>query len=316
MVKKIEKHFIWIIAFLSVIALCKPSLFVWLKPYIALLLGIIMFGIGATLKTHELKKTYEFRWTIVVAITVKYIIMPLSAYCIGLLLKLPLLEILGLVIIGASPGGTAANVMAYLAKANTVLTVVLTFATTIIAPLVTPAIVYLLMNQHIGIPFGGMAKSLLLIIALPIIAGMLIKKSFEKKVDQIAPIFPTISIISIALAIACIVSLSRPKILSFPLMAIIAVTLLNLIGYLTGFITSVILGNKTPEKKSLCFEFGMFDTGLALVIAATFFGPLAALPAALLSFIQNLTASVLVHLSRRHKMQHIDTPPIKHPAGT
>lgn len=258
-----------------------------------------MFGIGVTLNPSEIQRTLDKKWVIVAAIVIKYVLMPLTAYLIGILLKLSLLELVGLVIIGACPGGTAANVMAYLGKANTTLTVVLTLGTTLIAPFVTPALIYFLLHKSISIPFFEILNTMVSVVLLPIALGVILKKVFVKRAAAIIKFCPILSIFSIALVIACVMALTQPKVLAFPLYIIIAVTALNLAGYLFGFITAKLLGNEKPEQRSMMFEYGMFDTGLGVVIATGFFGPLAALPGALLSIIQNLTAAIIVKCVRR-----------------
>jgi len=236
--------------------------------------------------------------------------MPLVAYVIGRILRLPLPELVGIVVVGACPGGTAANVMSYLSKANTALTVVLTFGTTLIAPLVTPTWIYLLLHKHISIPFWGIFNSMILIVFLPIVAGMLLKKIFWKKISPIAPIakiFPVISIIAIALVVACVMALTHHRILSFPIHMILAVTLLNIAGYFIGALVSKLMRCKEQEQKSITFEYGMFDSGLGVIIATSFFGPLAVLAGALLSIIQCLTAPLLVKIYLNHRQLEVRT---------
>ncbi len=292
----IENNFIWVIVAFSTVALIDPLLFTWLKPLLPFLLGLIMFGVGVNLNSHELQRTWNNKWLIVIVIFIKYTVMPIIAYITGKLLQLPLPELIGIVIVGACPGGTAANVMAYFARANIALTVTLTFGTTLIAPLVTPALVYAFLHQHITIPFWEIFNNMTLIIFLPVVAGLITKNLFLKKKTSLTAIFPSISIIAIALVIACVMALAQKHILSFPIFTITAILILNLAGYLTGWSTAKLLGFKKMEQKSIVFEYGMFDTGLGVVIAASFFGPLAALPAALLSILQNLTATTIVKI--------------------
>lgn len=211
----IERHFIWILIGFSIAAISIPTAFTWLKPLIPSLLGIIMFGIGATLHRNDIKRSWNNKWIAIIAIIVKYILMPIMAYIIGISLHLPLLELVGLVIIGSCPGGTAANVMSYLSKANIVFTVAMTFGTTIIAPIFTPTLVYLLLHKHIEIHFLEIIQSMILLVFFPISTGILIKYVFHKKISKISGLFPNISIIAIALVIACVLSLTHEKIYSF-----------------------------------------------------------------------------------------------------
>jgi BASS family bile acid:Na+ symporter len=227
--------------------------------------------------------------------------MPSVAYFIGRILHLQTLDLIGLIILGSCPGGTAANVMSYLSRGNVALTVMLTFGTTIIAPLAMPAIIYFFLHKDISVAFVSMVKNLLLVVFIPLLFGILIKKYFSNGSKYIIRIFPSISIFAISLVIACIMSLAQQKILSFPIWIIIAVTALNMIGYFIGLMTSKLLKCKSREQKSILFEYGMFDAGLGVVLATNFFGPVAALSSALMSIIQNITASFIVRQSTRVK---------------
>jgi bile acid:Na+ symporter, BASS family len=228
---------------------------------------------------------------------------------IGKALDLPLIELIGIVIVSSCPGGTAANVMSYLSRSNVALTIILTLGTTIISPLVSPTIIYLLLHKYISIPFLGMVKNMLTIILLPIVVGIIVNKIFYKKLSNVTKIFPVISIFAIGLVIACVMALTKKQIFSFPKYVILSVTALNIFSYCIGLLVSKLSNLNKIDQKSVIFEYGMFDTGLAVVIATSFFGPLAALPGALLSIIQNITASVLVRKNvKMNQINAVATP--------
>src|SRR5689334_18493408 len=144
----IERHFILVILLFSAFALLEPVLFIGIKPYLTLLLGIILFGIGLTLEERDFRTTWEIRWLVLLAILARYAFMPSAAYFIGRSLHLSSFDLIGLVILGSCPGGTAANVMSYLSRGNVALTVMLTFGTTLIAPLAMPALIYLFLHKE------------------------------------------------------------------------------------------------------------------------------------------------------------------------
>ena len=302
----IERHFILIILAFSAVAMLEPSCFTWLKPYITLLLGIILFGIGFTLDSTTVKKTLERRWTIFFAIMARYLLMPTAAYLIGKVLQLSTMELIGLVILGTCPGGTAANVMSYLSRGNIALTVILTFGTTLLAPFAMPTLVYFFLHEEINVPYWGMLTNILLVVFIPLAIVIFVKKYCDKFSKRLIDVFPTISIFAISLAIACIIALSQEKIRAFPFWIISAVLLLNLAGYFFGFLISKSLHCNPPEQKSILFEFGMFDAALGIIIATHFFGPVAALPSAFLSIIQNITASAFVRIFRYTKYHSKD----------
>ncbi|MBS0359094.1 MAG: bile acid:sodium symporter family protein [Proteobacteria bacterium] len=308
---KIEQNFIWIILTFSGLALFEPSLFIWIKPYITLLLGIILFGIGFTIQVSDFKIVWKSRWTALLAIVARYLLMPSIAYAIGEFLHLSSLELIGLVILGSCPGGTAANVMAYLSRANVALTVILTFGTTLLAPIAMPSIIYFFLHKEISIPFLSMFENILLVVFIPLTLGILVKKYFVNESKNLARVFPTISIFAISLAIACILSLSQEKVFSFPVRIMTAVIVLNVLGYLIGFIISKCLRCKIREQKSIFLEYGIFDSALGVIIATNFFGPLAALPSALISIIQNVTASFIVKKSMNNITASSDIEGVK-----
>lgn len=290
----IERNFVWVILIFSTSALLWPLTFVWIKPYIAVLLGIILFGIGFTLDQGDFKLSWQSRRTIVLAIIARYASMPVLAYFIGRLLHLSTLDLVGLVVLGSCPGGTAASVMSYLSRGNVALTIMLTFGTTLVAPLAMPGLIYFFLHQEIVVPFWGMLENILLIIFIPVVLGILAKKYFTKRSLWIAHIFPSVAIVAISLAVACILALAREKIFSFPLWVLMAVLLFNLLGYAMGFMLAKLLRCQWHEQKSIIFEYGMFDAALGVLISVHFFGPVAALPSAVMSIIQNLTASFMV----------------------
>jgi len=290
----VERHFIWIISAFSTLALLEPTYFIWLKPYVTLLLGIILLGIGFSIDSSDVNSTFENRGIICFAILSRYFLMPVAAFFIGKFLQLPMMEFVGLIILGTCPGGTAANVMSYLSRGNIALTVILTFGTTLMAPIMMPTLIYVFLKKEIVVPFFEMANNIFLVVFIPLMLGLIIKKYFGNVAKHLARVFPVISIFAISLAIACIMSLSQQRILDFPLLIISAAFLFNITGYFLGFIISKTLNCKPAEQKSIFFEFGMFDAGLGIIIATHFFGPVAALPSAFISIIQNITASFLV----------------------
>ncbi len=140
------------------ISLAKPDLFIWFKPYISILLGIIMFGMGLTLETADFKSVLQLRFKIIWLVVIKYLTMPAITYAIGYVFKLPHEQLIGLVLVSACPGGTAAAVMSYLARANVVLTLVLTLLTTVLSPILIPMITYIFFHKYINIDVTKMAE--------------------------------------------------------------------------------------------------------------------------------------------------------------
>jgi len=303
----IEKNVFLIVCFSALCALLFPVAFVWLKPLIPIMLAVMMLGVGFDVKPIELKRIYEHKLFVIITVVVSFFTMSLLGFTIGNLYNLGLLEIIGLVLVGACPGGSAATVMSYLSRSNVNLTIALTFLSTLVSPIITPLLVYLFLHKQIEMPFLSMVENLLVIIAVPLILGAMLNKLFKPSIrTNISHYFPLVSIICIALIIANIVAIDKHRILDFPIALAIAVLTMNIAGYIIGYIFAKIARRSTDECRSISFEFGIQDSAVGIMLASLFFGAAATLPSVFYSFIQNMTASILVKIYNR-KSQESDS---------
>ena len=202
----------WVILF-AALALFFPGGFTWIGSYISLLLGIIMFGMGMTLSASDFKEVFSHPKKVLIGVLAQFIIMPLTAFALAKLLGLPPEIAVGVILVGSCPGGTSSNVMTFLARGNTALSVTITSCTTLLAPLLTPAITLMLASQWLPVSAGAMFKSVLTIVLLPIILGLIAKSLFSKQVEQGAKALPLVSVIGIVAIVAAVVSGSKEKIL-------------------------------------------------------------------------------------------------------
>lgn len=294
MQENIERHFVWIIIIFAGAALLIPNLFVGMKPFIPIGLGLIMFGIGINIPMSCLTRTVANPKTIIVLVGLRYITMPFCAYLIACGLHLTQAETIGLLVLGTAPGGTAANVMAYLSKSNVALALLLTFGSTLLSPLVTPALIYVLLNQHVTIHFWAMITHISSIVLLPIAGGLLLNHFKLPVLQKIKSMLPVCSIFLVSIIIACICALNQPTLMTFPVMAMIAAISLNLLGYFVGATIAYFMRQDKSSILATTFDYGMFDAVVAIVICTTFFSKEAAIPAVLISIIQNLTAPIIV----------------------
>jgi len=289
----IEAYFLPIALILSAAALIRPELFTWLKPHISIALGVIMFGMGLTLSLSDFTGVAS-RWKLVLAgITLQYTVMPLLAVFLGRAFGLPLEAALGLAIVGACPGGTASNVIAYLAKGNVALSVSMTMVSTLLAPILTPAIVYALFNAQIQIDFTAMMSSVFWIVVFPLADGLILRRLLKKRIEPFIEAFPAVSILAIAAVIACVVGLNRQNILDFPGLIILAVICHNLGGFAFGYLGARLFTRSRRDAITLAIEVGMQNSGLGVALANKFFSAAAALPGAIFSLEQNLAGVVL-----------------------
>ncbi len=292
----VETLFLPIAICFSTAALVEPALFLWLKPHIPQALGIIMFGMGLTLTPADFAAVWPRRRLVLLGVSLQYTAMPLTALLVGRVFHLPPEAALGLLVVGACPGGTASNVITYLARGDVALSVTLTLVSTMLAPLLTPAVVYLFYNAQMDIALWPMVKSVFWIVVFPLVDGLVIRRLLRKRVEPLTRVFPSVSILAIAAVIACVTALNRETILEFPALLIAAVVCHNLAGFSFGYLGGTLLGCERRDAVTLSIEVGMQNSGLGVALAHKFFSAAAALPGAIFSLEQNLVG---VALARR-----------------
>lgn len=296
--KLIERHFLLLAVLLSAAAYLDPALFLWLKPHIALCLGIIMFGMGLTLEVKDFASAIRNYKAVGLGVVLQYTVMPVLAVALSLLLGLPQEALIGMVVVGACPGGTASNVIAHLAKANVALSVTMTLISTCLAPILTPAIIYLVLHQQIEIPFLPMVKSVFWIVIFPLVDGLVLRKILRDKIDPIIHVFPSISILVISLLIACIIGLNHDMLATYPLLVFVAVALHNLGGLTAGYWGGRAAGLPHRDCVTLAIEVGMQNSGLGVALATKYFGASSALPGALFSLWHNISGVFMANRNR------------------
>jgi len=278
---------------LSVLAFFSPEYFSGLKPAIIPLLTVVMFGMGMTLTWSNFKEVIRTPGIIFTGVMLQYTIMPFSAFLISLLLGLPIEYTAGMVLVGSSAGGTASNVICYLAKGNVALSITLTMTSTLVAVIATPTLSLLFLNQFIDVPFLDMLYSILQIIIAPVIIGTTLNSLFGSKLKKISSVFPFISTIGIIIIIAIIAGLNQPRIKDIGFLIILAVILHNITGLLCGYWVPKFLGYSERTCRTLSIEVGMQNSGLSVALAIKFFSLSAAIPGAIFSIWHNLSGSFL-----------------------
>lgn len=292
----IERHFLTLAVGLSALALAHPPLFTWIKPYISLGLGVIMFGMGLTLEFADFARVAREWRTATLGVALQYAIMPLVAWGLCRALDLPTESAVGVLLVGCCPSGTASNVISYFAKADVPLSVVMTLGSTLLAPLATPALVELLAGQRVSVDFWGMVNSVFWMVIFPLLDGLVLRRLFRKRLEPILDIFPSLSVLTISAVIACVVALNQTNLLEFPAMILLTVILHNGLGFFAGFWSARVLGANITAARTISIEVGMQNSGLAVALAGTFFGPTAALAGAIFSLWQNLAGMALARV--------------------
>jgi Predicted Na+-dependent transporter len=286
---------------LSTLAYLAPTLFTPLKPSLFFLLGLVMFGMGMSLKANDFLLIFKSPKPILLGLLLQFLCMPFFAWGLSTWLQLPLALASGMVLVGASPGGTASNVICYLAKGNVALSIAITTFSTVLAVIATPALSLLYLGKQVDVPAMKMLMDIVKIIILPVTAGIIVNQLFGRLLGAARQIFPLISVFAIVLIIAIIVALNHSRLDSIGILLVSAVALHNALGLLAGYWLPRAFGMDQRTCKTLAIEVGMQNSGLAVALAVKYFSPAAALPGALFSLWHNLTGSLLASFWSRGK---------------
>ena len=274
-------------------AVIFPDVLIPLRPAIVPLLGIVMFGMGMTLKFEDFKRVFLQPEIIVLGFLLQYLLMPFIAWLLSRLLQLPLPLMAGLILVGSCPGGTASNVICYLARGDVALSISLTSINTVMAILMTPLLTWLYIGQKVPVPVPAMMLSILKIIIIPVLLGLLLNQWLGKKLEKIKHFFPLVSTLAIILIIGIIMASNHTELPKLALPVIIAVILHNGSGLAGGFLIPRILGFDEKTCRTLSIEVGMQNSGLGVVLADRFFSAMAALPGAIFSVWHNISGALL-----------------------
>jgi len=297
--RRVERAFLPLAVGLSALAMVVPGLFTWIAPYIAPALGVIMFGMGLSLTFEEFARLVP-RWKVVGAgALLQFTVMPALAWLLSRLFGLPPAAALGVILVGACPGGTASNVITYLAGGNLALSVTMTLVSTLAAPLVTPALVAGLAGARVHVDFWAMMASVFWIVAFPVIDGLILRRLLRRRLEPVLAVFPAVSMVTIALVVACVMGLNRDTVLAFPGTVILAVTLHNLSGFALGYAGACPFTASRADRIAIAVEVGMQNSGLGVALAKAYFTAQTALPGALFSLEQNLAGVTLAKWWRR-----------------
>lgn len=283
---------IWVILF-AALSFFFPGGFTWIAPHISLLLGIIMFGMGLTLTLGDFKSVFKAPKSVFVAVVAQFTVMPLLAYGLATVFQLPPEVAVGVILVGCCPGGTASNVMTFLAKGNTALSVSVTAVSTLLAPILTPALTLLLASKWLPVSAGSMFLSIVQIVLVPIILGIVIRLLFSKQVEKSVAALPLVSVIGIVAVAAAVVAVNTEAIITTGLLIFSVVVLHNVLGLLVGYLLARALKFDLSDQKAVSIEVGMQNSGLGATLALTHFAPIAAVPSALFSVWHNISGPIL-----------------------
>ncbi|NUE92955.1 bile acid:sodium symporter family protein [Acinetobacter seifertii] len=302
----VQKTFaLWVIVF-AALALWQPEFFVWLKAYIPWILGIIMLGMGMTMTVDDFKGVLQSPKAVLIGVVAQFVVMPGLAFVLCKLFDLPPEIAVGVILVGCCPGGTASNVITYMAKGNVALSVACTSVSTLLAPLLTPAIFYLLASQWLKIDAASMFISILQVVLLPIVIGLILRTWLKRQVESYIQVMPLVSVIAIVAIVAAIIGGSKVAILQSGLLILAVVILHNGFGYLLGFTAARFFKLPYADSKAIAVEVGMQNSGLGVALAAVHFAasPITAVPSAIFSLWHNISGPALAtYWASKHKQE-------------
>jgi BASS family bile acid:Na+ symporter len=300
---RINKYFDWFtrlmplwVVLAGVIGFLKPSVYMPFKPYTDWFFGLTMLGIGAVLNFEDFLPLVKKPHIVLLGTLTQFSVMPLLGYTIASMLGLPRELAVGMIMAGSVPGAMASNVICYLARADVAYSIAVTSASTMLSPILTPTLVYLLASSIIKVNFWGMVLSILKMVILPLLLGFILKKLFKKAVIKIVPFFPAFSTVFIAYICGLVVALNQGYILSVTVILFFAIFLHNLAGLFAGYNAGRLYGFDLRKRKTLAIEVGMQNAGMGAVLSLKFFSSQTALVSALFATWCVITASILAEI--------------------
>jgi BASS family bile acid:Na+ symporter len=290
---------LWIIIGV-ILTFIHPALFTWFSgPLITYGLGIIMLGMGLTIKLEDFKNVLKMPVWVLTGVILQYTIMPTLGWFMGWLFNLPTYFAVGLIIVACCPGGTASNVVTYLAKANVPLSVTMTALSTLIAIVMTPLLSAFLIGSKVEVNGWSLFLDTLKVVLLPVTLGIILNKYLPKFSGKILPIAPIVATLTIVLIVSSIIGSGKDLILNCGWRLLSAVIGLHAAGFLLGYLASTITTKNVQARQTISIEVGMQNSGLGVVLSRNNFpNPATAIPAAISSAVHSIIGSFLAGIWR------------------
>ncbi len=279
----------------------------WATPY---LLGFVMFGMGLSLKFQDFYNIFSKPFKVLLGITLQFVLMPILAYVLVKIISLPIEFAIGVILVGCSPGGTASNVLCYLAKGDVALSVSVTVCTTLLSPVITPALFYLLAHNTISFDYLAIMLDIFKMVIAPVFLGVCINAFCAVFAKRLGYFMPSVSSVTIMIIVGIVVSLSSDKLQASSVVLFFIVCVHNLMGIILAYVICRLFKADSITARTLAIETGTQNSGLAAVLAITHFGAGFAVAASIFSIMQNVIGSFFANLflTKKEKMK------IKHKA--
>jgi bile acid:Na+ symporter, BASS family len=285
----------------SLLALWQPGLFTWFSgPLITGGLAVIMLGMGLTLSLDDARRVADRRLSVGMGIILQYVVMPAMGWLVAAAFQLPTPFAVGLILVSCCPGGTASNVISFLAQVDVALSVAMTALSTLLAVVMTPLLTSWLARSRVDVPTAGLLWSTVQVVALPILTAALLKRWAPRFTEKILPAAPLAAVIMIVLIVASIIGAGRDVILDAGARLLLAVATLHTGGFFFGYLVTRLAGHDVRTARTISIEVGMQNSGLGVVLARQNFpDPLVAIPSAISSLFHSLIGSLVAAVWRR-----------------
>ena len=297
-----SKYMALIVIVMALISLFFPNAVSFIKTsYINTLLGIVMFGMGLTLKPNDFRILFSHPKDVLIGTVAQFLIMPLLAFLLTKAFNLSPELAVGVILVGTCPGGTSSNVMTYLAKGDVPLSVGITSASTILAPVMTPLLTYAYAGKTVDVNMLSMFLSIIQVVLLPIAIGFAVNRFFSKFAEKAIDVLPLVSTLAIVTIVGAVVSANAARLMGCGLLILVIVVLHNLLGYALGYAAAKLMKMNMAKRKAVAIEVGMQNSGLATSLATVHFAqyPLATIPGAVFSVWHNVSGAILANLFLR-----------------
>jgi bile acid:Na+ symporter, BASS family len=298
----VGKHVAVIVILTALFALFFPNAVSSLKTsYVNPLLGIVMFGMGLTIRPSDFRIVFSHPKDVLIGTVAQFTIMPLVAYFLTKAFALPAELAVGVILVGTCPGGTASNVMTFLAKGDVPLSVGITSVSTILAPVLTPLLTYLYAGESVNVNLLAMFLSIVQVVIVPICLGLIVTHYFDRLAQRAVDVLPLVSTLAIVCILAAVVGANAEKIRTCGFLILLVVALHNICGYALGYAAARLLKMTSPKCRAVSIEVGMQNSGLATSLATSHFAqyPLATIPGAVFSVWHNVSGALLASFFAR-----------------
>ncbi|GAB4319790.1 MAG: bile acid:sodium symporter family protein [Candidatus Sumerlaeia bacterium] len=293
---------VWVVAG-GVAAFLWPAPFVGVRPWINWFFALTMFGIGVVLEPRDFERIARQPWIVLLGIAAQFTLMPFGGWALSHVFALPTAIAVGLILTGSAPGAMASNVMTYISRGDTAYSVSLTTASTLLCPLMTPGLTWLLARARMDVPFVKMAMDVIYMVVLPLLAGFGARRVLGRRLNDIIEVFPAVSALFIIVVCAMVIALNRNYLPKLTPLVFAAAVLLNVWGLTAGYAVGALFGLERRRRRTLSIEIGMQNAGLGTVLALKHFGEQAAVPAAIFVFICILIPSALAGYWQRSNIE-------------